>query len=79
MKKYIFTFIALCFMSALISAQDKAKVDNDQSYLILSTKRLKTMELELNEASAKGYRVLYGAPTTSYDMAVLLSSLTKLY
>lgn len=72
MKKYIFTFIALCFMSALISAQDKAKVDNDQSYLILSTKRLKTMELELNEASAKGYRVLYGAPTTAYDIAVLL-------
>lgn len=48
-----------------------ANID-DQSYLILSTKRIQTMEKELSETAAKGFRVLYGAPTNQYDMALLL-------
>lgn len=75
MKKYIFAFITLMFMTTLISAQDRVKVDDNQSYLILSTKRLTTLELELNEVAAKGYRVLFGAPTNAYDIAVLLKRL----
>lgn len=75
MKKYIFAFITVIFMTALIAAQDKVKIEPDQSYLVLSTKKLKTMESELNEVSAQGFRVLYGAPTTAYDIAVLLKRL----
>jgi len=75
MNKYIFAFITMIFMTALIAAQDRVKIEPDQSYLVLSTKKLKTMESELNEVSAQGFRVLYGAPTTAYDIAVLLKRL----
>lgn len=77
MKKYIFTFITMIFMTALIAAQDKVKIEGDQTYLILSTKKIETMEKELDEVSAKGFRVLYGAPTVSYDMAIFLQRLDK--
>ncbi len=42
-------------MTALIAAQDRVKIEPDQSYLVLSTKKLKTMESELNEVSALRY------------------------
>lgn len=51
---------------------DRVKLDADQSYLILSTKRIQTMEKELDEVSAKGFRVVYGAPTIALDMALFL-------
>lgn len=79
MKKYIF---ALCLTAALtlfVSAQNKTadlvKVEDGQSYLVLSTKKIGTMEKELDEAAAKGFRVLYGAPTQQYDMALFLERL----
>jgi hypothetical protein len=73
-------FFALTLMLALSTfsvAQDKAKIekvkmDDDQNYLVLSTKRIQTMEAELDEVAAKGFRVMYGAPTENFDMAILL-------
>jgi hypothetical protein len=47
-------------------------MDDDQNYLVLSTKRIQTMEAELDEVAAKGFRVMYGAPTENFDMAILL-------
>ena len=78
MRKNIYALTLLLFsLTTLASAQDKAekdrvKVDDDQTYLVLSTKRIKTMEKELDEAAAKGFRVMYGAPTQQWDMALLL-------
>lgn len=77
MKTYVFAFITLMFMTTLISAQDKVKVDDDQDYLILSTKKIGTMEKELDEAASKGFRVLFGAPTETYDIALFLQRLDK--
>ena len=51
---------------------ESVKIDDDQTYLVLSTKRIQTMEKELDEVAAKGFRVLYGAPTQQFDMAILL-------
>ena len=75
MKNYIFAVITLIFATMFVSAQDRVKIEADQTYLVLSTKKLQTMELELNEVSTKGFRVLYGAPTNAYDIAVLLKRL----
>lgn len=77
MKKTIlilFCTLALSVLTAFAQAQneDRVKIDPDQNYLILSTTRIKTMEKELDEAAAKGFRVLYGAPTASFDMALFL-------
>lgn len=76
MKKYIFALALMSAMTIFVSAQSKpadlVKVEDDQSYLVLSTKKLSTMEKELDEAAAKGFRVLYGAPTQQFDMALFL-------
>lgn len=81
------TFLALALLcplaSAPLAAQEKpqekgrVQIDADQNYLVLSTKRIQTMEKELAEASAKGFRVLYGGPTQSYDMALFLQRVTE--
>lgn len=81
MKRTFLTLTLLFLLGASVSAQekvspDKVKIDDDQTFLILSTKRIQTMEKELDEAAAKGFRVLYGAPTTAFDMAVLLNRVT---
>jgi hypothetical protein len=72
MRPTILTLILLCSTFTLVLAQDKVKVDEDQNYLVLSTKRIQTMEKELEEVARKGFRVMYGAPTQSFDMAILL-------
>ncbi|MEP6901238.1 MAG: hypothetical protein ABJA66_05780 [Actinomycetota bacterium] len=72
MKKYIFSLTLLLLISIFGFSQDKVKIDDDQSYLVLSTKRIQTMEKELDEVAAKGFRVLYGAPTQQFDMSILL-------
>lgn len=77
MKKNIIAFFMILAATAFaVSAQtkkaDRVKLDDGQSFLILSTKRIQTMEEELDEVAAKGFRVIYGAPTVSYDMALFL-------
>ena len=77
MRRTIFVLTLLLALTSSAVAQDKAKtdsvkIDDDQTYLVLSTKRIQTMEKELDEVSAKGFRVLYGAPTEQWDMAILL-------
>jgi len=82
MRKPIFMLMLLLSLSTLSVAQnkpgaDKVKIDDDQTYLVLSTKRIQTMEKELDEVAAKGFRVLYGAPTQSFDMAILLKRMAE--
>lgn len=72
MKPTILTFVLLCSTVTFALAQDKVNIDDDQNYLVLSTKRIQTMEKELDEVARKGFRVLYGAPTQQFDMAILL-------
>ena len=73
MRKILALSLLLIFAAA-VSAQSEsisAGSAND-NYLILSTKRISTMEKELAEAGSKGFRVLYGSPTQSADMALFL-------
>lgn len=78
MRKSIFALVLLLSLVALVPAQNKdklpdIKIADDQTYVVLSTKRIQTMEKELDAVAAKGFRVLYGSPTQQYDMAILLS------
>lgn len=77
MRKNFFALALLLTLTASAASQDKEKtdkvpIDPDQSYLVLSTKKIKTIEKELDEVATKGFRVLYGAPTQQFDMALLL-------
>jgi hypothetical protein len=80
MKKYLVLLflLVLCAFSAF--AQDKigdVKVSDDDAYVVLSTKRIQTMEKELEQAAAKGFRVLFGGPTQNYDVAIFLKRVTN--
>ncbi len=55
---------------ALCSAQEPKP--DDQRYRLLATTRTSTMEKELNEAAAQGYRILVGSPTSGKEMAIFL-------
>ena len=45
---------------------------DDQRYKLLATTKTSTMEKELNEAAAQGYRILVGSPTSGKEMAIFL-------
>lgn len=84
MKKLFFSLAVLCCAFAVqVRAQegvlkvDGAVVEDDQTYLVLSTKRIQTMEKELDAVAARGFRVMYGAPTIDFDMALLLENVKK--
>ena len=73
MKKFnvaIFAF-ALAVLSAQIFAQSKP--DEDLQYKLLATRRTSTMQKEIDEVAARGYRILVGSPTSSTEMAVFMS------
>lgn len=85
MKKIFALTILVCAFSALTFAQQKenavdklvfdgVQVEDNQSYLVLSTKRIQTMEKELDKAAANGFRIVYGAPAEGVDMALLLEN-----
>lgn len=61
----LFTFCGVC------SAQDKEL--NDQKYKLLATTRTSTMQKEIDETAAQGYRILVGSPTSGSEMALFLS------
>lgn len=78
MKRMFAVLMLLAALPVLAAAQDKDKsgrlrIEDGQNYLVLSTKRIQTMEKELDEAASRGFRVLYGAPTAQFDMALLLT------
>ena len=78
MNRTIAVLALVAALCAPVPAQDKdktgkIKIDDDQNYLVLSTKRIQTMEKELDDVGARGFRVLYAAPTAQYDMALLLT------
>ncbi len=50
----------------------KLKIEPDQRYLLLATIKTSTMQKELDEAAAQGFRVVTGSPTSTSEWAVLL-------
>lgn len=74
MKQTIIALPLVLILSVFALAQDKDRVEleEDQNYLVLSTKKISTMEKELDEVAAKGFKVLYAAPTQQFDMALFL-------
>lgn len=74
MKKIFLLSVCFLLIPTLNFSQTKERVqiDDDQNFLVLSTKKIGTMEKELDEVAAKGFRVLYSAPTQQFDMALFL-------
>jgi hypothetical protein len=66
-------FLFLFILSALCAAQDKKGDNENLQYKLLATTRTSTMQKEIDETSAQGYRIIVGAPTSGSEMALFLS------
>ena len=64
--------ITLTVGMGLISLSFGAALDLTQRFLLLATQKTSTMQKELDEASAAGYRILTGSPTSQTEMAIIL-------
>lgn len=72
-NKYIY-MLALLISSCCGNLYAQAEKDTGNlKYKLLATIKTSTMQKEMDEVSAQGYRILVGSPTSSAEMAVFLS------
>jgi hypothetical protein len=55
----------------------KLRIEPGQRYLMLTTQKTSTMQKELDEAAAHGFRVVTGSPTSTTEMAVLMERVAE--
>jgi len=64
--------------AASAAAQSKLKIDPESNYLLLSTVKTSTMQKELDEASAQGFRIISSASSCGQsEMVLFLERVTK--
>ena len=68
-KTILLTAISFLMASTICFSQEKT-VDQ---YKLLATTRTSTMQKEIDETAAQGYRILVGAPTSGSEMALFLA------
>lgn len=73
MKKNIFAFALLLLIGGGVCFGQAKKSEEDLQYKLLATTKTSTMQKELDETAAKGYRILVGSPTSGSEMAIFLS------
>ena len=73
MRKINVVVFAFAFAVMAVPAFAQSKPDDNPQYKLLATRRTSTMQKEIDEVAAKGYRILVGSPTSSTEMAVFLS------
>lgn len=72
MKKcLLISVFSILLVSTVCLAQ--TKTTDDQKYKLLATTKTSTMQKELDEVSAQGYRILVGSPTSDSEMVIFLS------
>lgn len=77
MKRKLGVVLLALLLSGSASGPATQKEQEDPRYFLLATKRTSTMQKELDEAAAKGYRVLVGSPTSGTEMAVFMERVAK--
>ena len=74
MKKVILGAGLIILTAFSVCLGQDAKTESDVlKYKLLATTRTSTMQKEINETAAQGYRILVGAPTSGSEMAMFLS------
>ncbi len=74
--RYLRTFLlALVVVVSSTTAWAQLDVEPDQRYLLLATERTSTMQEELEQAAALGFRIVTGSPTSGKEMALFLERL----
>ena len=70
--KRILTFGFLTYFAVSVGFAQNSDPETLQ-YKLLATTRTSTMQKEINETAAQGYRIIVGAPTSGSEMALFLS------
>ncbi len=63
--------IALLALTKFVSGQGKLKIDPEQRYLLLSTMKTGTMQKELEDAAAQGFRIIASSSSCGQGEMVL--------
>lgn len=71
--KLVITGIMIFAAVSFCMAQDQKTDSENLQYKLLATTRTSTMQKEINETAAQGYRIIVGAPTSGSEMALFLS------
>jgi hypothetical protein len=71
--KFVGAVIILTAAVTAVMGQDKKKDPENLKYKLLATTRTSTMQKEIDETSAQGYRIIVGAPTSGSEMALFLA------
>jgi hypothetical protein len=69
----IYAVVLLIFASCTIINAQATKDAEAFKYKLLATIKTSTMQKEIDQVSAQGYRILVGSPTSDAEMAVFLS------
>lgn len=78
--KAIYTIVLpiLLFTAVSTVAQSKLKIDPENRYLLLATVKTSTMQKELDEASAQGFRIISAASSCKQsEMVLFLERVTE--
>jgi hypothetical protein len=77
MRKLTIFGASLVFLvaSACWLWSDDSKNEPGQRYVLLATTRTSTMQKEMSDAGAQGFRVRMGAPTAGNEMVILMEKL----
>ena len=72
MKRSLALTVGLLFLlPPPVLPPQESKLDFSSPYLILDTRKVFTLQKELNEAAAAGYRLLVGGPTSGTIMVLI--------
>jgi hypothetical protein len=79
MKAFYALVLPLILLTAVSTvAQSKLKIDPENRYLLLSTVKTSTMQKELDEASAQGFRIITAASSCGQsEMVLFLERVTQ--
>lgn len=72
MKRTTITALVALILSVAVGAIAQKSDEQNPTYLLLATKRTGTMQKEIDEAAAQGYRILTGSPTSGEEMALFM-------
>lgn len=72
-NKFIYTLALLVFCGGGNLYAQAEKESGELKYKLLATTKTSTMQKEMDEVSAQGYRILVGSPTSGSEMAIFLS------
>lgn len=68
---------ALLFGLAGTTVAQKPGVEADQRYLLLAAKKTSTVQQEIDQAAALGFRILAGSPTSGSEMVLFLERVAQ--